>query len=338
MPRRRLAVSELKRVVGSDQPTIIHTHFTLYDETALLFRSLFCRTASVIWHFHSTGKLTPLQRFKDLAKVRMLGRYLGDGFIAVGDGTFRFALARGVPATRLHLIHNGVNVARFQSDSTRRLTIRQQLGIPDQAFAFLLLGWEPQRKGVDLFVRAAQKLQPKNHSNVFLIVGNDNTRRAIEELPRDPQSDIEIKIIAAREDFPGLLDAIDVFVSASRSEGFSYAMAEAMAAGKIVLASDIPGVREGFSGAPGVWLFPDGDWMALMRLMQRSTMLSVGYRANLGKANLRYAAESLSLEAWTENIGNVYRGLLEARLPHRAQYNALTFCKHVPAGERDNKA
>jgi glycosyltransferase involved in cell wall biosynthesis len=317
LPRSHLAVSELRKAVGPNQPAIIHSHFTLYDETAILFRSVFCRRASVIWHFHATGKFTLAQRVKDIAKVGVFARYFTDRFIAVGDGTFQYALARGIPSSRLHLIQNGINTSRFQPDSARRLRIRQHLGIPEKALAFLLLGWQPKRKGVDLFVKAAAKLaENQNHANVFLIVGSDDTKRAVEELPHDSKAGPALQIIPSREDFPGLLDAIDVFVSASRSEGLSYAMAEAMAAGRIVLTSDIPGVREAFGGSPGVWLFPNEDWMSLMQMMQRSAELSASERANLGRANLRYAAEKLSLDAWTENIGNVYRELLATRLPH----------------------
>ena len=326
LPRSHFAASEVRKAVGSNQPAIIHSHFTLYDETAILFRSLFCRTASVIWHFHATGKFTLAQRVKDIAKVEVFARYFTDRFIAVGDGTFQYALARGVPADRLHLIQNGINISRFQPDRARRQRMRQELGIPEEALAFLLLGWQPRRKGVDLFVRAAAKLaEDHSRTSVFLIVGSDDTKKAVEELPHHSTIGPALRIVPSREDFPGLLDAIDVFVSASRSEGLSYAMAEAMATGRIVLSSDIPGVREAFGGSAGVWFFPNENWMALMQLMQRSSALSAGERAGLGQANMRYAAEKLSLEAWTEKVANVYRELLAKRLPHyRVQGQAAT--------------
>ncbi len=117
LPRSHLAVSELRKAVGPSQPAIIHSHFTLYDETAILFRSVFCRKASVIWHFHATGNFTLAQRMpKDIRQgwgIRpVLHRYC---FIAVGDGTFQYAVARGIPSSRLHLIQNGINTSRFRS-------------------------------------------------------------------------------------------------------------------------------------------------------------------------------------------------------------------------------
>jgi len=281
---------------------------------AVFFKLAFYLRASVIWHFHETARLNPRQRLKDVFKIRVLARFC-ERFIAVGVGPFQSAIARGVSPTRLILVQNGVNVTRFRADYKRRLTTREELGIPAGVMAFLLLGWEPKRKGVDLFAMAVGNLGEEGRRNkVFFIVGGSETIKAIAELPRDLLSDSRIRVISPRETFPALLDAIDVFVSASRSEGFSYAMAEALAAGKLVLSSDIPGVREGFEGSPGFWLFSNEDWRMLMQLIQRSGELSDDERSDLSRANVNYAAERLSLEAWTEKIGDVYRGML-ARYP-----------------------
>jgi glycosyltransferase involved in cell wall biosynthesis len=314
LPRRRFAISALQSVLGEDEPIVLHTHFTHFDQMAVLFKLVFYRRASVIWHFHETARLNPIQRLKDVLKIRVLARFC-EGFIAVGAGTFQSAIARGLSPAHLILVQNGINIARFRADSNRRLAIREELGIPAGVMAFLLLGWEPKRKGVDVFAMAVGNLgQEERRNKIFLIVGGCETIKAIAEFPRDLLSDSPIRVISPRENFPALLDAIDIFVSASRSEGFSYAMAEALAAGKLVLSSDIPGVREGFEGSPGLWLFPNEDWRNLMQLMQRSGELSDNERSDLSRANVNYAAERLSLEAWTEKIGVVYRGIL-ARHP-----------------------
>ncbi len=52
-----------------------------------------------------------------------------------------------------------------------------------------------------------------------------------------------------------LLDEIDVFVSCSRGEGYSIGPREALARGKVVVASDVGGHRD-LAGTPGVFLIP----------------------------------------------------------------------------------
>ena len=65
-----------------------------------------------------------------------------------------------------------------------------------------------------------------------------------------------------------LYAAADVFVSASRHEGYSYAVGEALACGLPVVLSDIDGTRL-FTRAPGAFTFPPGDSPALAAQLDR---------------------------------------------------------------------
>jgi glycosyltransferase involved in cell wall biosynthesis len=122
-----------------------------------------------------------------------------------------------------------------------------------------------------------------------------------------------LRILDPIDDFPGLLSGIDVFVTPSRTKGFPYAIIEAMAAGKLILSSDIPGIREIYRELPGVWLFPSEDWRTLGELMQRATALSHTQREHRGRANSRYVTEHLSVEVLATQISAAYSRLLNNR-------------------------
>ena len=83
-----------------------------------------------------------------------------------------------------------------------------------------------------------------------------------------------------------------------------------MAAGKLILSSDIPGVRETYGGSRGVGLFPPADWMMLATCMKNASDLSIVERRVLGDANSRYVAQHYSLTAWADQIADVYEALL----------------------------
>jgi glycosyltransferase involved in cell wall biosynthesis len=123
-----------------------------------------------------------------------------------------------------------------------------------------------------------------------------------------------VEIIDPVEDFANLLAEIDVLVVASRTEGLSYAALEALAAGRLVISSEMPGVRETYGKSQGVWLFPVERWDRLAELMRIVEDLSPDERERLGKANLAYAAAHHSLETWARRTIECYRRVLKITL------------------------
>jgi glycosyltransferase involved in cell wall biosynthesis len=64
-------------------------------------------------------------------------------------------------------------------------------------------------------------------------------------------------------DLPRYYHMADLYISASHSDGSSISLLEAMASGKPVLVSDIPGNREWVNPPENGWLFSNGDENAL---------------------------------------------------------------------------
>jgi glycosyltransferase involved in cell wall biosynthesis len=199
-------------------------------------------------------------------------------------------------------------------DEGTRTRIRESLGVAEEQFVYLLLGWEPDRKGVDRFVQAAVKTtRAAEAPALFLIVGERATRDFVARLPESLSLGDRLRVIDPVEDFPALLSAIDVMVSSSRREAFGYAVVESMAAGKMVLSSDIPGARKTYGESQGVWLFPVEDASAQAAAMARVRALPAAERDALGGANARYVADRYSVTAWAQRVGDVYQDLLTPR-------------------------
>jgi glycosyltransferase involved in cell wall biosynthesis len=280
----------------------------------LLLKIAVYRNVKVVWHIHSVAKLSWRQRIKDLIKLQLFARHFGDLFIAVGDGAYRNAIDRGFPRAKLFLNHNGIDISRFADSGERRdQRVHSSRMNSSGQKVFLLLGYNPLIKGVDVFIKAAEKLsQDSQCQNIFLIVGRQTTREFVSSLPQSKQLDRTLKIIDPTDDFSALLGDIDVLVASSRSEGFGYAVIEAMAAGKLILCSDIPGVRDTYGRSEGVWLFPTEDWESLAGLMQKAASLSYAERQHLGHINSRYASTHYSLDVWVKKMGQIYDSLLNA--------------------------
>ncbi len=88
----------------------------------------------------------------------------------------------------------------------------------------------------------------------------------------------------SQSELPKLYCQADLYLAASYSDGTSISLLEAMACGKPVLVSDIPGNREWVTPEKNGWLFPAGDEDALARgilaaVQQRKRLLEMGQAA-----------------------------------------------------------
>jgi glycosyltransferase involved in cell wall biosynthesis len=109
---------------------------------------------------------------------------------------------------------------------------------------------------------------------------------------------------------PEWINASHVLVLPSLAEGRGLVLAEALARGVPVVASDIPGVDElAIEGVTGL-RFPAGDSQALARCLER-LMDDPDLRARLGEQGAQLVqSESLTLRSSARRHIAVYRGLL----------------------------
>jgi glycosyltransferase involved in cell wall biosynthesis len=202
------------------------------------------------------------------------------------------------------LVPNAIVLDRFER-LPDRVAARRRFGIDLESDVALALGWWPDAKGADLVVAALEQMHRDGTGPVALIVGEDRLERFLaRELPHGAPW---LRTSRFVEDAAWLYAAADVFVSASRHEGYSYAVGEALACGLPVVLSDIGGTRL-FAAAPGVVQFPSGDAAALAAVLGR--LLADPGRTALGAANRAWAHAHLAIEPWCERMVELYRGLI----------------------------
>lgn len=127
---------------------------------------------------------------------------------------------------------------------------RESFDLPEQPFTFLSVfdcnSWY-QRKNPMGAIRAFQAAFPPGNRDVQLVVKMMNTRYDMaeyKELMRLAAQDARVFVIdefLSRNDMLALLDAVDVFVSLHRSEGFGRVVAESMILGKPVISTNYSG-------------------------------------------------------------------------------------------------
>lgn len=311
IPHKRNVVGQIHSLLSGREPLVLHSHFYTYDLAVVLLKYVAFKSAGIVWHYHSRSGRSIKQRIKDALKIRLLFNLLGDYCIAVGDGVLQDIRDAGLASEKSVLIYNGVNTGRFLNKYESSLEVRKSLGISEKDIVFLLLGWSPLVKGVDVFLKAAEKVSRKYAHCKFLVVGRDKTRDFVSRLSCVTHLSEVLRVIDPVEDFSLLVQGVDVFVSSSRSEGFGYAVVEAMATEKLILCSDIVPVRQTYGCSKGVWLYPSEDWEMLAELIGKAAGLSSDEKQSLGVMNRQHVAENYSMVYWSKRIGRLYKEIIE---------------------------
>lgn len=144
----------------------------------------------------------------------------------------------GVPARRIQVIYNAVNVKQFTPTPTR---VEQ---LVDQ-FRVLFIGRLAVEKGIDDLLHALQEIVPQIPVVQLTIVGQGPEREHLETLVKELELTERVTFAGFREDIPEVLKQCDVLVLPStRRETFGIVMIEALATVKPVIATTTGGLTE----------------------------------------------------------------------------------------------
>ena len=208
---------------------------------------------------------------------------------------------------QIAVVRHGIDLERFQSVVARNDTKMLRVG---------MLGELSPVKGQKEFMRAAAMIAGKRTDVEFIIAGRDNSAEG--EYRRELMQSIEsaglterISIIESRIDVAEFLAQLDVFVSASSSEAFGLAIAEAMAAGVPVVATASDGAREIITDAQTGRLVPINDVDELAKRIGE-LLDDSAERTRLADNARNKAAEAFSLPRMIAETEAVYSQVLSS--------------------------
>lgn len=167
-----------------------------------------------------------------------------------------------------YVVPNGIAMRRFNNCATDASRIRHDLGLPVGAFVVGQVGYVDSLKDQETTVRAFAALLQEVPNAYLVLVGGLNNKAYAKQIRLTVEQTGargHVSLLGDVDDVAAVLPALDVVVSASRAEGYGLAVAEAMAAARAVVLTNIPAFVA--LGGEDALYFAPGDHATLaMRL------------------------------------------------------------------------
>jgi glycosyltransferase involved in cell wall biosynthesis len=170
-----------------------------------------------------------------------------DKIIAISQATKDYVLRLGAKPSKIKVIYNGVDLARFRPIAGKKEEMRRKLGISPDAAVVLTVRRLVYKNGVDTLLDCANIASKKNPKIVFLVVGKgpDSDSIKLQAAQLGIEANFKLAGFVSDEDLPSYYNAADLFVLPSKSgEGLPLVALEAMACGLPVVATNVGGIRE----------------------------------------------------------------------------------------------
>jgi len=262
-----LAVPRLRRILGELEPRIVQGTGFLTNQLARAAAPAGARVVSTV-HVEPGAPLRDGGSKAGMAVREIAERAAGrraDAVVAVSQAIADALVAKGTPAERVRVIHNGVDAQELRAEAERE-GAPEGLEVPPGTLLVGVLARLEPVKGVADFLQAASRVPAHAAGDKrvqFVVAGEGSEADRIRQVRDELGLADRVMLPGRTPSAAGLLAACDLVVVPSLSEGFGIVAAEAMALGKPVVATRVGGLPEVvLDGVTGL-LVPPGDPGAL---------------------------------------------------------------------------
>jgi len=310
-PREMLA---LYRLIVKHRIDLVHVNFMALTNPLLL--GVYLTRAKVIFTEHASGlplRRGPIKkivsRCTHAAVSRRVSKYVG-----VSDYVRRrLLLTNHVSPDKALTLYNGVNLERFYPMDQKEA--RRSLGLPiDQPIICSVAMLIPE-KGIQHLLEAIALLVKDLRSPeiLALVAGEGYYRTKLEQLASNLGIGGHVRFLGRRSDVQTIIAAADaVVVPSIWDEAFGLIIAEAMASGRPVVASNVGGIPELIADGVTGFLVSRGNNKELSDFIYKLISNSDD-RTRLSGAALQHAQHHFDLSRQVQCLIAIYEKVLLGR-------------------------
>ncbi len=299
----------LVRLLRQENPKIVHGYLPMSNVLLWLAR-YFAPACKLVWGVRVSdfdpGQYGWMGRLESRLET-WLARF-PDLIICNSWKGLSLVRQRGFPESRTACVPNGIDTERFRPDPQAGARMRAQWGIAAEGFVLGLVGRLDPVKNHPGFIAAAAHLAAEFADLHFVCVGPgpDAYRQRLQALSEAAGLSGRMTFPGGCRDMPAAYNALDVFVSASLSEGSPNVLGEAMACGVRAITTDV---------GDAAWLMadygevvPPGDEEALY-LAMRQAYLQRGLPARDPRERIIQVFDAIFLEQRTVALLSALPGM-----------------------------
>lgn len=298
---------DLARILRRTRPEILHLYFTGFLSPYPWVARL-CGVSKVFFTDQGSHPEGYVARRRPWWK-RWIARALNlplNGVICISDYNAACMKTRGlIDEGRVRRVYNSVNFGAAQGEGAE---FRRRHGIPADALVVLQVSWMIPEKGIEDLIDAAKTVTAREPRAHFVLAGEGERRPDFTEKARRAgmASRFTWTGLVHNPAGEGLYAAADVVCQLSRwEEAFGWVIAEAMAAGKPLVGTNVGGipelVREGETGFVVEKRAPGAAAERILQLLGDAEL-----RARMGTAGRRLAEERFDLKENLEAVLEMY--------------------------------
>jgi len=304
----------LRRLIRREQVDIVQTYF----ETSNLWGGIIAKLSGAAL-LSSRRDLGILRQKKHRLAYRLVNR-AADRVLAVSEEVKKFCVEQeGIAPEKVSVVYNGVDLRQFAAEGRENpFAGAEWAGAPQIVTCLANLR---RIKGIDVLVRAAEKVCREFPQAVFLVAGALNEPPAyteeIRQMVRSLGLEKNVKLLGFVEDPRPLLRMSNAFCLLSRSEGFSNALLEAMACGVPAVMTSVGGNPEALRDGENCFLVAPEDHQAAADRLIFLLRDPAGAAARIGQAARETVHSRFSADAMVRQLLKVYGELMAARKPRK---------------------
>lgn len=241
------ALRELVRLFRERRPDIVHTH----NPKTGVYGRIAARLAGVPIVLNTVHGLyatpgDPLARRTAVYTAERIASTCSQLELVQNPEDIDTLRRLRVPAEKLRLLGNGVDLGRFHPDPDVRAEVRAELGLGPDDVVVGAVGRLVQEKGYRELFAAWKQISAEAPAARLIVVGPSEPDKAdgIDAATIAAAEADGVRFLGMRGDVDRLYQALDLYVLLSYREGYPRSAMEAAACGLPVVATDIRGCRQ----------------------------------------------------------------------------------------------